>query len=234
MADALAREGYAVTAPLLPGHGARSARALARSLWTDWVRTVDDAVTRLAQSHGAVVLVGNSLGGLLALDAAARFQTRGVRGVATLGCALQLNPLSTRALRLAAMLGDRMPNVQWPKWRGSDVLDLEAREQNPAYRSQPLRSARELIVGQRAVREALPHLRVPLLAIHGLHDVTAPLAGSIELIERAASRDSALVVLPRSGHLVAVDHDRAEVARQVCAFVHRLAPPTAPAAPAAP
>jgi esterase/lipase len=36
------------------------------------------------------------------------------------------------------------------------------------------------------------------------------------------SDDVTLVVLPRSGHLVAVDRDRDQVARQVCAFVRRV------------
>jgi carboxylesterase len=222
VAEALAGYGFACSAPLLPGHGLVP-RALASVGWPEFTAAVDAALARVLAARGAAVVVGMSMGALLALDTAARHQERGVVGVAALGCALHVSPLAARVLRLSEVLGARMPDLYLSKPRGGDLRDPAARARNPGYLVNPLRGARAVLAGQRAARAALPSLRVPLLAVHGLLDTTAPLAGSLEMLRLAGTRDASLVVVPRSGHLVGVDLDRAEVARQVCAFVHRLA-----------
>src|SRR5512140_677964 len=68
VARALAEAGFAVSAPLLAGHGTDVA-ALAASTWNDWVESAEAALVRIkAASDGSPVsLVGFSMGGLLAL-----------------------------------------------------------------------------------------------------------------------------------------------------------------------
>jgi carboxylesterase len=221
LTDALRAQGHGGHAPVLPGHG-RTPAALSAMRWEDWVAATDAAARALLATHGRIVLVGMSLGALLALDAAARHR-EGVVGVVTLGAPLQLAPLARRVLAVASALGPWMPDLYLRKRRGSDVRDPAAPFANHAYPVNPLRAAREVRVGQAAARAALPTLRMPLLALHGMLDRTASLAGSLELVRLAGSAEAALVVLPRSGHLIAVDFDRAQVARQVCAFVRRVA-----------
>lgn len=223
VAAALHADGHACSAPLLPGHGT-SVSELSRTTWSDWSAAVSDHVTRLLVVHHRVVIVGCSLGALLAIDAAVRFQPRGAVAVCTLGAALSLGAVTDRALRIALALGDRLPDTFVPKTGGSDIQDPAKRSASPAYASYPVRAARHFASGQASVRAALPSLRVPLLALHGLRDATSPVSSSLEVISRAGCHDAALVVLPRSGHLVAVDLDREEVLRQVRAFVARVAP----------
>jgi carboxylesterase len=223
VASALHGDGHACSAPLLPGHGA-SVSDLARMTWSDWSSAVSDHVTRLVSEHERLVLVGCSLGGLLAVEAAVRFQNRGVVAVCTLGMALSLGAVTDRALRIALALGDRLPDKLVPKTGGSDIQDPAQRAASPAYASYPLRAARHFATGQTRVRALLPSLRVPLLALHGLRDATAPVSSSLELVGSAASADSRLVVLPHAGHLVGVDVDREETLRQIRAFVARVAP----------
>jgi esterase/lipase len=97
------------------------------------------------------------------------------------------------------------------------------RAASPAYPSYPVRAARYFALGQKRVREVARDIEMPLLAMHGLLDTTAPLAASVELVRITGSADSRLVVLPHSGHLIAVDVERDEVIRQVAAFVERIA-----------
>lgn len=222
VADALHARGYACVAPLLPGHG-QTPEALSTTRWSDWVSATDEVLDRLLARHPRVVVLGMSLGGLLALQAAGRYQDRGVVGVVTLACALRLARWASWGLFLARQLGSRLPDWYVPKFLGSDVQDPVVRRANPGYTRHPLRAARELLVGQAAVRAMLPSLRVPLLAIHGLVDRVTPVRASMELVRMVGSREAILVLAPRSGHLLAVDRDREEVARQVCAFVGRLA-----------
>jgi carboxylesterase len=220
---ALHRLGLACCAPLLPGHGT-SVGALSTATWNDWSASVDDHLTRLIAQYGQVIIVGCSLGALLALDATARRSQSGITAVCTLGAALSLGAVTDRALRIALRLGDRLPDSVVPKTGGSDIQDPAQRAASPAYLSYPVRAARYFATGQQRVRAILPSFRLPLLALHGLRDTTAPVAASLELVSLAASTDSSLVVLPHSGHLVAVDYDRDEVARQIASFVQRIHP----------
>ena len=229
IADVLSSEGFAVQAELLPGHGTR-VEDMSYRTFAEWDRAVDRLVRDALAEHGSAVLVGMSLGGLLAIASAARHQTsdpsvhsQGVRALVTLGCALELTPVVTRALRLFRALGPMMPPVLLAKKTGSDVRDDEARAQNPGYRSNPLRAAREFDRAQAAAREALPSVRVPFLAVHGADDRTAPSSASHRALALSGSSDAALVLAPRSGHLVGVDRDRALVTAAVRAFVGRTA-----------
>ncbi len=221
IADAMRERGWAISAIMLAGHG-QSVDDLARATWSDWITEVDAAAERLIASHGRVVYVGCSLGALLALDSAVRHQDAGVAGLVSLAAALSLGAVTDRALRIALRLGDRLPDSRVVKTGGSDILDPERRAASPAYGSYPIRAARYFAHGQSRVRELAPSLRVPLLAMHGLHDTTAPVTSSLELARIAGSADSRLVVLPHSGHLIGVDRDRDEVIRQLDGFVHHI------------
>src|SRR5262249_53931839 len=58
--EALAKRGYAVSAPLLPGHGTR-VEDLARTTWEQWFATALDAWTELGQSSPTRVVGGLSM-----------------------------------------------------------------------------------------------------------------------------------------------------------------------------
>ena len=73
LARALATAGFAVSAPLLEGHG-ENAAALAATRWQDWLASAEEAFDRLRAGAGGgpVAIAGFSMGGLLALRLARR------------------------------------------------------------------------------------------------------------------------------------------------------------------
>jgi esterase/lipase len=146
-----------------------------------------------------------------------------VVAVGALGTALELPALEARVLRASEALGRYLPAVNIPKLRGSDVRDPRAKRDNPAYRTQPLRAAREILRGQRAAREAAPRLTVPLLVVHGRADDTTPLSGSLALVAMAERADVELRVLPRSAHMLGRDVEHRDVCEAVTGFVRRVA-----------
>ena len=83
----------------------------------------------------------------------------------------------------------------------------------------PLAAVRQLQHLQRRVRAALPRVSVPLLVAHGAHDRTANPADAREIHARVRSEAKQLRLFGRSGHLVPVDHDAAELAEAVTAFL---------------
>ena len=68
--DIARRLGLASHAPLLPGHGS-SVLELAKTRYGDWHGAAERALRELAAEHGRVIVIGSSMGSLLALDLAA-------------------------------------------------------------------------------------------------------------------------------------------------------------------
>jgi carboxylesterase len=217
LGDVLARAGCAVRGMLLPGHGT-SVDDLERTGWRDWAREVDREIDAMAQRRRHVAVVGQSLGGLLALYLAA--QRPGLAAVAALATPLWLGGLSGRVARwVTGPLAGRIRRL--PKLGGSDVRDRRVRAENPGYASIPTRALGELLAFMPIVDAVLPELRLPLLVLHARHDHTAPVACAARIAERAHARR--IRILPRSYHLIAVDVERDIVAAEVTGFVCRHA-----------
>lgn len=221
VADALEKAGFAVRAPLLPGHGTHP-DALAKATWNDWLHCAQTELDALIATHKSVVVAGFSLGALLAIVSGTRRQHSGVIGIIALGAATGLSPLSTRVLAVAERLAGWMPDVRLKKYRGSDVRDPIAKRLNPAYRVQPIRAARELLEGQRQALSAAGQVSVPLLVLHGRHDATVPMSKALMLVEHAKRAPIELRIFPRSAHLLGVDVERAQVCEAIVAFVNRI------------
>jgi carboxylesterase len=212
LAGELERAGFAdVTSPVLPGH-LTTVDDLDRTTWADWVDEVERAIDRASPDGAPVLVVGQSLGGLLALDAAARHGAARVARVASLAAPLWLPPLSTRVADLAAARGWRT----LPKVGGPDIRDRREARGSPSYSKIPVRALGELRAFMREVDGALPRIAQPVLVLHAAHDHTAPVACAQRIAERARARR--LRILPKSYHLIASDVEREIVAAEVISF----------------
>ncbi|MFY0691765.1 MAG: alpha/beta hydrolase [Paracoccaceae bacterium] len=116
--DALARSAW-VTAPDMPGHG--ESRVIASQMrladYTDAAMAVLDAL------EGPAVVVGHSMGAMIALDLAARAPER-VRGVAALNAVFERSAAAAAAVQArAAVLDGRThpdPSATLERWFGSE------------------------------------------------------------------------------------------------------------------
>jgi carboxylesterase len=213
LGEQLARAGYTVRAPLLPGHGT-SIEDLDATRWEDWAEHVERATDALRVRCRRVAVVGQSLGGLLALHLASH--RHDIAAVASLAVPLWLVGLNGRVAEWATS-GPLTRVRRLPKLGGSDVRDRRARAENPCYEAIPTRALAQLLAFMRITDAALPRVTQPVLVLHARQDHTAPVACAPRIAE--ATRAVRLRILPRSYHLIAVDVERDVVAAEVSTFL---------------
>jgi carboxylesterase len=215
----LAERGMTVRGPQLPGHGT-SLEDLDATGWRDWAGAVAQAHDDLSRRCEQVAVVGQSLGGLLALHLAAD-PDRPVAAVAALATPLWLGPVAEAALRWTGPGAPLAGLRRLPKLGGPDVRDRRARRDNPCYRAIPVRALHQLREFMDLVAGELDRVRCPTLVVHARRDHTAPLACA-EHIHRNLGADTVRVrELEDSYHLIAIDVEREVVAAEVGVFFER-------------
>jgi len=221
MAEALAEHGHAVRAPHLAGH--RDLEALERTTWQDWYASAEEAFDALYRGGRCrVVVVGFSMGSLLALRLAA-LRGADLRGVVSISVPLAFDPWKRKAIAALARMRSH-PRLHalvgvLPKRGGPDVRIRREADTSPSLRGFPYPTLAELVALQTEVYDLLPHVRVPLLLVHGRYDHTTPPEQSRRVAQRVSSPRVDLRILPHSFHIVGVDLDRTQLGRDVVEFV---------------
>jgi carboxylesterase len=206
LGDDLHGLGHTVLCVRLAGHGT-DPRDLARVRWNDWLVTIEDGLALLAAAE-KVVLVGQSLGGVVVLTAAARYPVAGVVVLST--------PFSFPRTR-----------VLWPRLRRKDVaahpeLGPRREAEYPAYAAEHTRVYRELQRLSAALRDALAELDVPVLVIASRADPWVPVSDAEAIIARIGSPAKRLLLLDELGHSIALDPRRTQAVTAIHDFVAAL------------
>ncbi|MDP9150842.1 MAG: alpha/beta fold hydrolase [Myxococcota bacterium] len=228
----VADAGYAVDAALLPGHGTR-AEDLQELTFERWVSAGRARTYAAIETHGSAVLVGFSLGSLVAMQIAADLAgdgdcgRAGVAGLVVLANALRLRPHSSVPLGIVSRLGLRLPDVYLLKATAADLLDKELLATLVTYDRHPLRAALEVYRGGRRVRREVARIRCPTLILHGRQDVVCSWCNASWLAARIGSPDVRVRIFEKSAHVIACDGEREEVACEVLAFLRKVQPPRA-------
>lgn len=203
--------------PLLPGHGTH-ADDLSRTRWEDWAAEAETALDRVSSSSEPCIVVGLSLGSMLATHLAVSRPER-VRALVLLANAFWLAaPFPAWALRLVDALG--LPDFRLPKV-AADIADPEARRTHLTYGEHPVHAAVAVERAGARMRERLSEVRAPTLIVHGARDRVCPAANAERVASLLGTRDVTVVLLPRSRHILTRDIERAEVARALTKFLEK-------------
>ncbi|CAN7309035.1 alpha/beta hydrolase [Arthrobacter sp. LjRoot14] len=209
----LAEQGFAVSVPLLPGHGTHW-RELARSGWREWAGAFETAYLELAARTDTCFVAGLSMGGAVALRTASRHR---VAGVAVVNPGLSFYD---RRVRIIGILKYFQPTT------------LPIVEANPTaattedgdYSQTPLAAVHQLKKLFAAARRGLPRVTAPVLVFKSDTDEVVP-PSSLELIRRRlGSAELRVVPLPNSGHVATLDNDAPAIFGHSTTFFHEHAP----------
>lgn len=219
LARALAGAGNPVLTPTLPGHD-ESIEAFARTRWSDWLQAARTHYERLAAEYGRVVLVGQSMGGSLALRLAQTYEPVGVVLLSTPVFLYSFHPWAMRS-PLMPFLG--LLRKLRPLWK-TGPGNPRSREIAPwrGYEGAvPLESLHSFNVGLRQVRRDLPKVRAPLLVVHAKGDRNVSVANAWEIVRRSRSvlgRMELMQLRERvtSHHLLSTHVEAREIVSRFC------------------
>lgn len=212
-AEALAKQGYTVRLPLLPGHGT-SWQEMNRTGWADWYGEVEAALLELSGQCRTVVVAGLSMGGALALRLAEQHGTK-VAGLVLVNPAVRADDPRLRLLPVLKYVVGSLPGIS------SDIKRPGVREL--AYDRTPLRALHSMMGGWSQVVAELPRVTQPVLLFRSPEDHVVPASSSAQILAGISSTDATEVLCSDSYHVATLDNDADRIISDSLAFVARLA-----------
>jgi alpha-beta hydrolase superfamily lysophospholipase len=228
LSDGMVASGFAVHALDLRGNGQSPGKRGHVDAWSDYREDLRCFVELVRQEEPGrpLFLLGNSLGGLIAIEYALHYP-EGLRGV--IAAAPPLGQLSVPPVLLA--LGRLMSRI-WPAFSLETGMDLSGLAQDPAvvaelladplfHRLGSARLSTEVQAAIGMVQSRAAEFPLPLLVLHGSKDRMVPPDGSRAFVAQVAHPDKRLIEYPEGRHVLFADWDRERVLADLAQWIDR-------------
>lgn len=220
MSEFLHRKGYSVKTVLLRGHNQKPS-ALGSVNWQDWDSQIKSELHELKKAgFNRYILIGFSMGGLLALRAALDEMVTGV--VLINPCVfvfdkqfyeLPLEPLIKASSFVVPYL-----------FRKSDLSFYykKQKHQRIVYHEIPLTGVYQLMLMTDSTKAILKEFDRPILIINTEDDKTVDPFSSEYIFSSVNSAQKFQFILPSGGHLIVLNDRRDEVFEKAFSFIENL------------
>jgi carboxylesterase len=219
LAKHLHAAGFAVRAPLLPGHG-RSVEAFTRSRRSEWLSAAREELVALRKDHQSVAVGGLSMGGALAtILASENSEVKALVLIAPyLGMRLAYRVASMSHWLWGPLIGTRTSRPT------DSILDPEERERNLGHGVYTGRLLYELWRLARDARRSLHAVTAPTLIIQSRNDPRV--AGSIarNALKTLVAKEKKLVWIEGASHILTVDYGRQVVFEEIRRWLDTYVP----------
>lgn len=213
VADRIAEQGYAVSAPLLPGHGT-TWQKMSRTRYADWLAAVVTALEELRASHRTVLAFGVSMGGSLITDIAAR-RPELVDGMVLVNPAFAADDWRLKVIPLIKHVVPAFQGI-------GDDIRREGPPREMAYALTPLKAFDSFVEQWPRLVRQLPDVHQPVLLVRSRHDRVVPPESAETFLGAVGSEDVTVRWLEDSGHVAPLDHDAEELIALTRDFVGRM------------
>lgn len=225
-AERLAGEGFSVWANDHRGHGHSEGPRGVLTRLDDAVADVDRAVdlARAARPDLPIFMFAHSMGGTIGLRYAIEHQDK-LAGLVLSSAAVSLEGLGVpriqrEAVKLVGRVAPNLPVNRLPlEGISRDAEEALIYRNDPLVHkgAQPARTVSELLKAMSELPNEVEGLHIPLLVIAGSADPIVPVAGSVEIADRAGSSDKRIIVYEGFVHELINEppDDRERVTRDV-------------------
>ncbi|MFN2567477.1 MAG: alpha/beta hydrolase [Gemmatimonadaceae bacterium] len=220
LGDALYARGYAVRAPLLPGHG-RTLRHFAEVTADAWLDAVRSEYRALRARYPWVGVIGLSMGGALAVQLAAEIGDE----LPVLGLVapyLCVPARVRRAARLAPAWGLLTPYLRSTDARS--IHDPVEEAKSLAYGIFTAPALRALVSTADRAFALLPRVTAPTLVVQSREDNRITPEACERSFRALGAREKRLVWVEGAGHIITVDRGRERVLESLAEWLdlHRV------------
>lgn len=215
LGEFLAEKGYAVFAPLLPGHGTNP-DDLNSVGWKDWANCAEKSYQELKLDYEDIFVGGFSMGGNLAIRLAADHPE--IKGLITMGTPLFLKKFFLRFFLPIIERAHPVTNKSYSSYRRMEILKYKRH-----YWSFPTKSIGDAIDGMFDSKKSLKDVKCPALIMQSTCDQLLRLHNARVLFNLLGTpKDKKeLVWIKDSDHTFIVDIYAEEIFSRVEEFLYQ-------------
>jgi carboxylesterase len=223
IANELAKNGYRVCLPVLPGHGINY-QAMNDYIFEDWIAQTKEGIEVLRREKNGrkIILGGHSIGGCISLHISTLDDD--IEGVFTMATPTRYNYLIRK---FGLMIYKVAPRLRI-KYRPFIFYDKSFKKHpyvkflNENYGSVNVHVLGQVLKLMDFVYETIDEVTVPVRIIVSPKDKTIPKKSSYELYKQIKSTDKSVEHVYKAYHLITIDEDRDKVAESVLDFISQF------------
>ncbi len=226
LVDTLIKEGFGVLIFDLRGHGRSSGRRGDIVSFEDYLNDIHSIRKIIKDSSKPLFILGHSLGGLLVLLYAQRYQ-KGLSGVIACSPYLRLafQPPTIKVL-LARMIVRFLPHLQMGNEIDATMLSHDP-EKVKAYQEDPLvhhvvtpRWFLGSLHYQKRVFDEVGEIKIPVLLLHGKGDGITAWSATMEFFEKLITKDKQIKLFENLYHELFQEKERYNVMNEVVSWLN--------------
>jgi carboxylesterase len=206
LGEQFAELGYTVYAPRLKGHGTHY-KDVEKATHEEWLSDLEKGYKRLKRHCSVIYVVGQSMGGTLAILLANKQQ--GIDGLILINAALSVPSYES----LRNQITPRYIEESKPDIKKQGVVEI-------TYSKVPLRSIHQLqrLMNKITVEE-LRNVKIPLLSFKSLEDHVVPPENTDYIMQHVSSLKKRSISLSDSFHVASMDNDKNKIIRKTHAYI---------------
>ena len=212
-ADKFSDQRYSVSVPLLAGHGTHVSD-LQKTSWNDWFNDVKKAFFDMQKICKKIVVIGQSMGGTLALHLASHYP---LDGLVLLAPGLFFKDRKSTFLPLVSIVKKFLTKADGP-----DIKNKISQKKAISYLQIPVHAVQETAELFIHVRQDLAEVTCPVLIFHSVNDHVIDYKSSEYIYKHISSRDKQLVTLSDSYHVLSLDNEKNIILNEIIQFLKHL------------
>lgn len=211
--------GYPIHMPILRGHGEQSPEALRGTTWHDWLADAEASLQASLAEAERVIVIGHSMGGLLALNLAADHPEK-LDSLVLAAAPLQLvSPLASgRPLHILLPVIQRL----FTRWDlPPEYADRHLAQFDTNYHWAPMDAIISFLELSQLTRRRLPEVRVPTCILQSRKDTTSALISADMIYQHISTPigQKQIVWFEKSSHEMFQDCECASICGNILGYV---------------